>query len=71
MVWTPDPGKTTALVTAVEILLHHAKAVVALARNLAEAAYWVPKKEEPYKELRGRSVSFFRQNRWSIIKPAV
>ncbi len=28
----------------------HAKAVVAVARHLAEAAYWVLKKNEPYKE---------------------
>ena len=28
----------------------HAKAVVAVARQLAEAAYWILKKNEPYKE---------------------
>jgi transposase len=30
----------------------HAKAVVAVARHLAEAAYWVLKKDEPYREPR-------------------
>ena len=28
----------------------HGKAVVAVARHLAEAAYWVLKKREPYRE---------------------
>lgn len=31
----------------------HAKAVVAVARHLAEAAFWVLKKQEPYKEPKG------------------
>lgn len=31
----------------------HAKAVVAVARHLAEASYWILKKQEPYKEPKG------------------
>lgn len=40
-------------------LLHkrgHGKAVCAVARHLAEAAYWVLKKEEPYREPKSRTM---------------
>jgi len=35
----------------------HGKAVTAVARHLAEASFWVLKREQPYKEPRGASVS--------------
>lgn len=34
----------------------HAKAVVAVARHLAEATYWILKKNEPYKEPKGKKL---------------
>ena len=45
------PGRTVSrLYERIKTKKGHGKAIGAVARNLAEAAYWVLKKKEPYRD---------------------